>query len=134
MDDNANIMDANTFEFLAQHCPISSSVYLEMDPPDGELSSAPPPEHHDTIPIQSETGNSDADLILVVKHFPHGRPGALVTGTPQGTTIYESTQDTLGESVWAPFQSQCDWEIALWAKKRRPSSLAMADLLVIPGV
>ncbi|KAI9440325.1 hypothetical protein H4582DRAFT_1796975, partial [Lactarius indigo] len=35
---------------------------------------------------------------------------------------------------WAPFRTQCDWEIARWAKLRGPSSSAVADLLAIPEV
>ncbi|KAF8271908.1 hypothetical protein EI94DRAFT_1567196, partial [Lactarius quietus] len=37
-------------------------------------------------------------------------------------------------SVWAPFQSQCDWELAYWAKTRGPTASAITDLLAIPGV
>ncbi|KAN0103742.1 hypothetical protein V8E52_011679, partial [Russula decolorans] len=37
-------------------------------------------------------------------------------------------------SIWAPFCSQCDWEVAQWAKMRAPTSSAMADLLAIPEV
>ena len=132
MNDNADITDANAFEILSQHNPTSSAVYPEMDPPNGELSSAPPPEH--TSPIQSQMGNAETDSTLVVECFPHGQPGALVAGVPQGTTLYESTQDVLGESVWAPFWSQCDWEIACWAKTHGPTSSAVTGLLAIPGV
>ncbi|KAH8995564.1 hypothetical protein EDB86DRAFT_2763520, partial [Lactarius hatsudake] len=35
---------------------------------------------------------------------------------------------------WAPFHSQCDWEIALWAKTRGPTSSALTELLRIPEV
>ena len=73
-------------------------------------------------------------MALTVDQFPLGQPGAPVTGTPQGTTVYESTQDMLGESIWAPFRSQCDWELAYWAKMRGPTSSAVTDLLAIPGV
>ncbi|KAI9437037.1 hypothetical protein H4582DRAFT_2112014 [Lactarius indigo] len=35
-------------------------------------------------------------------------------------------------SIWAPFQSQCDWEIAHWAKMHGPTSSAVVSLLAIP--
>jgi hypothetical protein len=137
MDDDADVADANAFESPVQHCPVSSpqTVYPEMDPPDGEPSSAPPPEHNDAghLTIQSGTGNCEAASVFVLR-FPYGRPGARLDGTRQGATVYESTWDTLGDSVWAPFRSQCDWEIALWAKERGPSSSAMTELLAIPEV
>ncbi|KAI9430686.1 hypothetical protein BJY52DRAFT_1090380, partial [Lactarius psammicola] len=35
---------------------------------------------------------------------------------------------------WSPFQSQCDWEFAQWAKQRGPTSSAVSELLAIDGV
>ncbi|KAH9008391.1 hypothetical protein EDB85DRAFT_1824181, partial [Lactarius pseudohatsudake] len=35
---------------------------------------------------------------------------------------------------WSPFQSQCDWDFARWAKKRGPTSMSVTELLVINGV
>jgi hypothetical protein len=52
----------------------------------------------------------------------------------QDPTIYESTQAAFGDSIWAPFHSKCDWEIAHWAKMHGPTSSAVMDLLVIPEV
>ena len=107
MDDDANTMDANAFEMLLQH-DTSATVYPETDHSSGDLSmeQPPAPTHSALLVIQTEPG--DASQNVVVKHFPHGRPGALITSIPQGSSIYESTQDQLGESLWAPFHSECD--------------------------
>ena len=143
LDDDIDLTDANTFEMLLQHGISAPAVYPEAEPPNGDLFFAPPPECASDVPIQpetgnSETGNSETGSTQIVDRFPHGQPGAPVlapvTGTPQSATVYESTQDILGESVWAPFDSQCDWELAYWAKMRGPTSSAVTDLLAIPGV
>ncbi|KAF8265448.1 hypothetical protein EI94DRAFT_1858251 [Lactarius quietus] len=105
-----------------------------MEPPDGDLSSVPPLEQSGDSPIQSEAGNSESSSTLTIELFPHGQPGAPVADTPQGVTVYESSQDTLGESVWAPFRSQCDWELAHWVKTSGSTSSAVNMLLRIPGL
>ncbi len=133
MGDNTDSTDANTFKILSQH-NVSSVANMEMRHPNGDLLSAQPPENTGPLVIQTETGNLEASPNVVVENFPHGRPGALVAGTPQGASVYKSTQDILGESLWAPFQSQCDWEITHWAKMCGPTSLAVTELLAIPGV
>ncbi|KAI9430032.1 hypothetical protein H4582DRAFT_2114015 [Lactarius indigo] len=60
--------------------------------------------------------------------------GAPVPGVHQGLSPYQISQEVLGTSIWAPFRSQCNWEIAHWAKMRGPTSSAMASLLAIPQV
>jgi hypothetical protein len=97
---DANITDTNAYEALYQTNPPSS----ETEPlNDGEPLLVPPPENTFDISIQPETRNSETALTLTVELFPYGQPSAPITDTPQGTTIYESTQDTLEELVWAPF-------------------------------
>ncbi|KAF8266477.1 hypothetical protein EI94DRAFT_1803081 [Lactarius quietus] len=71
---------------------------------------------------------------LVIDRFPHGDPGAPVPGSHQGSSCYQTSTEAFGASVWAPFRSQCDWEIARWAKMRGPTSSAMEELLAIPEV
>lgn len=109
-----------------------STVHPETDLSRGDLSSEQPPAHSAPLVIQTEPG--ETSLNVVVKQFPHGRPGAPVTSIPQGSSIYESTQDRLGELLWVPFHSECDWEIVHWAKMRGPTSTATTELLAIPGV
>ena len=85
-----------------------------MTSPEQTLSAEldPPPPNP---PNPLELDNSDAHLQVVVKHFPHGNPGAPINVTP-GCSIYESMQEALGGSVWALFQSECNWRFAHWVK------------------
>ncbi|KAF8271639.1 hypothetical protein EI94DRAFT_1698040 [Lactarius quietus] len=122
-ENDANITNANAYKILSQYDPPPSALQTEMEASDGDLSSTPPPNHARDIPVQPETGKSE----------PVWMPAPLVS-TPQGTTVYKSTRALLGDSVWAPFQSLCDWELAYWAKTRGPSALALTDLLAIPGL
>ncbi|KAN0140201.1 hypothetical protein V8E53_002097 [Lactarius tabidus] len=77
---------------------------------------------------------SDAASQVIVDSFPHGSAGAPIPDACEASHIYQSTQEAFGADIWAPFCSQCDWEIACWAKMRGPSSSAVADLFAIPGV
>ena len=129
--DTADTTDADVFEIITQ------TRFPDLDPitPDpGEFPSAEldsPPEDPPSNPLGS--GSFDARPQVVVEPFPHGSPGARIDGM-QSSSIYESTLGSLGGSVWAPFQSECDWRFAHWAKKHGPSSSALADLLKIPNV
>ncbi|KAF8262863.1 hypothetical protein EI94DRAFT_1808163 [Lactarius quietus] len=71
---------------------------------------------------------------LVIDHFPHGDLGAPVPDSHHGSSRYQTSQESFGALVWAPFCTQCDWDIAHWAKMRGPTSLAMEELLAIPEV
>ncbi|KAF8263176.1 hypothetical protein EI94DRAFT_1878699 [Lactarius quietus] len=53
---------------------------------------------------------------------------------PCGSSLYEATHNNLGNSLWAPFWSQCDWEFAHWAKMCGPTSTAVTELLAMPEV
>ncbi|KAH9169618.1 hypothetical protein EDB89DRAFT_1908390 [Lactarius sanguifluus] len=57
---------------------------------------------------------------------------------PPNSPIHDGSDGQLdytpNTSIWAPFHSQCDWEIALWAKTRGPTSSALTELLRIPEV
>ncbi|KAF8261178.1 hypothetical protein EI94DRAFT_1773493 [Lactarius quietus] len=94
----------------------------------------PPPDHACNINVQPDMDYSEPDWTPTVMLFPQGQPRAPLISTPQGAIIYESNQDIFGESIWAPFQSQCDWELAYWAKTCRPTASAVTDLLAIPGL
>ncbi|KAI9429933.1 hypothetical protein H4582DRAFT_1825237 [Lactarius indigo] len=102
-----------------------------MGCPNNNPSPEQAPENTGPLIIQTDLRTCPN---VIIECFPHGYPGALVAGTPQCASIHESTQQVLGESLWAPFQSQCDWEIAHWAKMHGPTSSAVTELLAIPGV
>lgn len=130
--DDADATDANVFEIITQTrtsiLPHSDSIAPNPEQVPSAESDPPP-----NPPNPLEPDSPDAHPQVVVEHFPHGNPGAPINGTP-GCSIYESTQDALGGSVWAPFQSECDWRFAHWAKMHGPSSSALTDLLAIPNV
>ena len=108
----------------------------------GEVRPSAPPisiESHTplpTPPIQCNGGDFYPHPLLAftIDRFPLGSAGTLVPGAHQGLSLYQTSQEALGPSIWAPFQSQCDWEVARWAKLHGPTSLAFTDLLAIPGV
>ena len=131
----AATVDTDLFETLLQDFNCSNTAEQEHPvsaPPDqphaaGSQSSDPGPP----LPIHVERGNSDPPS-LIVDSFPCSSAGAPILSAGQGRHIYESSQDVFGSSIWAPFRSQRDWEIARWAKMRGPTSSALSELLAIP--
>ena len=131
--DTADTTDANVLEILTQ---IQTNDVLDLE------STAPNPEHIPSAESESppenlanpvEPSSADTHPEEVVEHFAHGKPGAPINDL-QGSSIYESSQEGLGEDVWTPFQSEIEWDFAHWAKSNRLSSSALADLLAIPDV
>ncbi|KAF8266262.1 hypothetical protein EI94DRAFT_1701850 [Lactarius quietus] len=102
-ENDADITDANAYEMLAQYEPPPSAPPTEMDPSNSNLSATPPPNHASDHNIQPDMCNSEPNWMPIVVLFPLGQPRAPLIGTPQGATIYKSTWDILGESIWAPF-------------------------------
>ncbi|KAH9043546.1 hypothetical protein EDB83DRAFT_2227861 [Lactarius deliciosus] len=102
-------------------------VTPELEHANEHQSSSPPPEL--SIP---EARNPDARPTVFVDRFSHGHPGAPLAGTHQASSTYGSTRHELGDSVWAPFRSQCDWEFARWAKTCGATASAVTALLAIP--
>jgi hypothetical protein len=141
-DDLADQLDAEALELLQQdanhsptnHSPTNHSPtsHSEPDTSDSTQSSAPPLQYGFTV--NSATTNHSAGSNAIIDLFPFGQPGEPVPGMQQSSTLYEATRDSLGDFVWAPFRSQCDWEFARWAKMRGPTSTAVTELLAIPGV
>lgn len=139
--DASDSADADLLEEM-ESCP-SSFTNPEPDQPVEVQTPAPltpplvEPQPPATVPMQPtepDANSSDTSHQVIVERFPHGRPGAPIPGAAEGASIYHSSHEAFGTSVWAPFHSQCDWEIAHWAKMRGPSSSAMAELLEIPEV
>jgi len=130
--DVTNMMDANVFEIITQSYT-SRALNSDLTVPNPEqipLAEVElPPE---TLPNPLEQRSTDARP-LVTEQFPCGNPGAPINGM-QGYSIYESSQDTLGGSVWALFQSERDWHLAHWAKMHKVSSSVLSDLFAIPNV
>ncbi|KAH8976730.1 hypothetical protein EDB92DRAFT_1810600 [Lactarius akahatsu] len=136
--DPDNTIDADLLESLAQDFNCCATVATDHGPPasSGQPQSvrSPSPDPGPPPSVQSEHGNSDGQPQLIVDTFPHGSPGAPIPDVRQGSNVYQSSHELFGSSIWAPFRSQCDWEVAHWAKTRGPTSSALADLLAIPSV
>src|SRR6266702_5088407 len=135
--DDADAIDADLLEQLANNNLTTTN--LEQVHRVEVQSLAPPVEPQPqpsspTSPGQFDADSSDAPPQLVIDHFPHGRPGAPIPGAHQGSSPYHSSQEAFGPSIWAPFRSRCDWEIAYWAKTHGPTSSAVGELLAIPEV
>jgi hypothetical protein len=131
--DVADLTNADVYKQITNNAmayPKQEPLVEEPTQPCSDESHVDPP----TPPIQCNGGDSHPHLELTVVPFMQGSASALVPGAHQGSTIYRSTQQVLGSSTWAPFQSQCNWEFARWVKLRRPTSSAVMDLLAIPGV
>lgn len=126
--DNVDVMDADAFESLLQGDG-STATNLDWRGPTEDIREGPEPPS-----VSIDVGNFEAASTVVVEHFPSGSPGAPIPGAPQGQSLYEAHQSAPGDSVWAPFLSQRDWDIAHWAKTRGPTSSAVTALLAIPEV
>ena len=131
--DLAELTDADVYQQIANNPMAYPEQESSVEVPSQSCSDEP----HillPTPPIQNDGGDSPLLLELSVMPFSLGHAGALVPGAHQGSSLYQRTERSLGSSIWAPFQSQCDWEVARWAKMRGPTSSAVTDLLAIPGV
>ncbi len=141
--DTADATDADVFEIITQ---IQTSGILDSDStvPSGNILSAetePAPDVDLTAPNPEQVPSADSESESppenlpdmrpeVVEHFPFGKPGVPIEGFP----VYASSQDTLGGSVYEPFQSECDWAFAHWAKMNGPSASSLTKLFAIPDV
>lgn len=103
-----------------------------FNPHDSDMSSAQ--IHHETRWSIEE----DVRKKTFVEHFPGGLAGSPILKQLE-TTEYvkygEFLDDIDGKkTIWAPFTSKLDWEIARWAKMRGPGSTAVSELLGIEDV
>jgi hypothetical protein len=122
--DAADVTDAIAFQELSQgnvHLPTTNASEIAVDSPSD-------------IPENVAQSNFLDPSSVVVDAFPFGNPGAPIPGVPQGRSSYERLRATLGDSNWAPFRSQRDWDIARWAKTHGTTSSAVAEFLAIPEV
>jgi hypothetical protein len=132
--DVANAIDANVFETITQ---VRAGGFLDSDSvvPSREQSlsaeSESPPESPPN-PVE-QPSSPDARSQVVIEHYRCGKPGAPINGM-QSSSENESSQEAHGGSVWVPFRSECDWNLAHWAKMNGPSATALTGLLAIPNV
>ena len=126
--DPADVVDADALEALSQ-----GNNFPTVTNPDQRAVDAILEDPDEGFRVNLDDSDAETTSTVTVERFPFGSPGAPIPGRPPGPSTYES-QVTLAASVWAPFRSQCDWELARWAKMRSPTSSAMTDLLAIPTV
>ena len=108
----------------------STSDQLMVNETPSDLRSQPDQAE---VGDQADAVGSESVSAVEVEEFPFGRPGAPIPGRAQDPSEYESQAASVG-SVWAPFRSQLEWDVARWAKLRGGSSTAVSELLAIPGV
>jgi hypothetical protein len=132
--DTADTIDADLLEILVNNRHTATNT--EQDHPVEAQLAEPlvPPPIELRPPALTQPDADRSDTPSVVDHFPQGSPGVPIPEAPQGSSVYQSGQEAFGASVWAPFRTQSDWEIARWAKMHGPTSLAMEELLAIPEV
>ena len=126
--DMTDAIDADTFEILhlgrngtTRDVPEMACVPPPEDlvpPPEGLV---PPPE--DLAPSSMESkANTTEDMPLVtaavIDRFPNGSPGTPISGAYKGSSMEDTSSEVLQESIWAPFSSQCDWEITCTVKSK----------------
>lgn len=129
--DAIDAADANALECLNQHLIVSAVFTPEEVEPNESPELVQPPED----PLdQTEVAVNSEPAQLVIERFALGRPGAPMDGTHRSPSMYEDLQSTFGDSLWAPFRSERDWEVAYWAKMQGPSLSALTKLFAIPGV
>ena len=130
----ADVTDADAFEVLTQRNARSASM---TTPP--SMSMTIPNQHAiDATATEQTTPLNIPDLeksaTVVISRFPSDNAGAPIPSLTQGSLVHESDEDTALQSDWAPFVSQCDWQVAHWAKMRGSTSSAVTELLAIGEV
>jgi hypothetical protein len=132
----------------ASNSPGSSDSELDSDSEsdsssDSDSDSPPPPDPMDDEcgrPLTAEEEQAKADDDVWVNPYVQDFPG--IAGKPidesARKSAFEGYQTNLGDgasaNIFAPFQSQMDWEFAKWSKLRGPSSTATTELLGIDNV
>ena len=128
--DAADVTDANAFQELSRgdgHLMATNACEIAADRP----SDIPEDTAEQSIEFESNFSRTSS---VVVEVFPFGNPGAPIPGMPPGCSLDVQFQHTQGDSSWAPFQSQRDWDIACWAKTHGTTSSAVDEFLAIPQV
>jgi hypothetical protein len=127
--DPADMRDADALETLSQGINILPGRESTSEPPSAVISDDP-----DQPSTWIETGEFGGAQAVIIDRFPFGSPGAPIEGPHENAAMIVPNVTAPGGPKWAPFRSQCDWEVAHWAKMRGPTSSAVTDLLAIPEV
>jgi hypothetical protein len=120
--------NASLFEVLAHISEPSVIHSAEYDPSVSNPLSSIVPETHSTTPSTAVV-TKHLLLAVAIEHFPLSS-----TRVPIPSHSQDMEQGVLANNIWVPFRSQCDWEVAHWAKMQGPTSSAVLELLVIDKV
>ena len=130
------ITDANTYEasFREQDPPVS--IPTQPPSPLPGPSRLPDASDHPDYGVVADGGAYGC----IIDPFP-GDAGAPITGPDSGSRLChtDSTQDSESrdsppQNIWAPFRSNCDWQVARWAKMCGATASAVNALLAVPEV
>jgi hypothetical protein len=128
-------MDVDTFEVLTQgtiHSMATIPDQYSGDRTMGDFEALVTPA---TVPtIHFDVPNAETPPAVIIDHFLLGNAGIPISGALQGAMAHELDQAAAAESAWTPFNLQCDWKIAHWAKTCSAMLSAVIDLLAIDGV
>ena len=113
--------------------PVAAELPAEMDVDEDDR-----PNDHSFAPggVSVEGHNRLKKAPVYVSKFG-GQAGKLLTASSiHGVAGYSGYVKQTGghDNIWAPFNSQLEWEIAQWAKLRGPGATAFTELLEIEGV
>ena len=126
----ADITDADAFEVLMQRnthstaVPTQHAVNMTAEVSDISIEQA----------IPFDMPNAETSAVVVISCFLLDSMGVPIHSTPQGSPEHELNEDMAAYSIWAPFSSQCDWQVANWAKMHGLILSALTDLLAIEEV
>lgn len=123
--DNADTDDADILEMLGESDRPAATIPEQATSNELPVSD-PALESSMDNDIPSEAANIESSASVVIDPFPYGSPGAPIS---RGSHMDGTDCEASDNFIWAPFNSQCDWELAHWAKMRGPTSSAMAELL-----
>ena len=129
--DPADVTDTDVYKELAHNIGPTPVVIHDQVIPDEVPDAAQGAEESAN---QTEAGSLETASMVVIDQFPHSSAGAPIPGMAHGSSAQELCQDMHADSVWAPFKSQCDWQLVHWAKIHGPTALAVTRLLEIPEV
>jgi len=130
-DDDVDAVDADTFEILNGKLPAiqSDGILYDLD-----LELMPLVEDLAPSTIRLEVDDSETTPLLVINQFLFGNPSAPISSANQDSCTDDTGHTALRDSIWSPFCSKCDWDIAHWAKRHNLTSLAITEFLTISGV
>ena len=124
----ADLADADVFEVLTEHNVHPGPAIPNHRAVDSDTTAEPSNAATKQV-IPFNVPDAERSQTVVIDHFPSGNAGAPIPGM-----ACELNEDTATQSIWAPFVSQCDWEVAHWGKMRGPTLSALTDLLAIGEV